>query len=521
MPKQYTIEDMKRIAEERGGKCLSDLYVNAHTPLLWNCAEGHEWRARPCHIIRGSWCPECKIWIGEKICREIFTKLFNTPFKKAHPKWLKNPLTGRLMELDGYNQELNLAFEYNGLQHYILVEKSYFNKNTFKSQKERDKMKKDLCRRNGVNLVVIPYYIKHAEKLDFILKECNKLGYDTTNVPVDLFDYRSLSIYNKNRLDEINKEVKQWGAVCISESFIDHFSHLRFRCSKGHIWETSYSSIKHGHRCPVCSGKSSMTMNDIQRMAQRKGGVCLSHESKSNRQKLIWRCSKGHVWETPAYNIKSGTWCPVCAKGRAKEKLTEAKQQTLEDARKIAKQRGGICLSDIYVNQKEKMRWQCKKGHRWETSYSNIKSGTWCPVCFGSRKHTIMDMHDIASQHYGLCLSEKYVNLSTKLRWQCAEGHVWNAVPNSVLRGSWCPICARKARALKQKYSIEDYQLIAKEHGGECLSIKYMNAHTKLRWRCSNGHIWEAVPNSIRKGHWCPKCKGRKAWETRRIKKRS
>ncbi|WP_373322126.1 zinc-ribbon domain-containing protein [Paraburkholderia adhaesiva] len=42
----------------------------------------------------------------------------------------------------------------------------------------------------------------------------------------------------------------------------------------------------------------------------------------------------------------------------------------------------------------------------------------------------------------GECLSERYVNNETKLRWRCAKGHEWEAVPASVIKGSWCPQCA-------------------------------------------------------------------------------
>jgi len=44
---------------KRGGKCLSDTYVNNQTKLLLECAEGHQWEAAPNSIKNGSWCPHC------------------------------------------------------------------------------------------------------------------------------------------------------------------------------------------------------------------------------------------------------------------------------------------------------------------------------------------------------------------------------------------------------------------------------------------------------------------------------
>lgn len=38
---KLTIEDCKKFAESKQGKCLSNIYVNNHSLLLWKCIEGH------------------------------------------------------------------------------------------------------------------------------------------------------------------------------------------------------------------------------------------------------------------------------------------------------------------------------------------------------------------------------------------------------------------------------------------------------------------------------------------------
>ena len=57
--KKLTIEEMKRIALERNGECLSTEYIDIFTPLQWKCNLGHIWEAKPCHIKQGSWCHKC------------------------------------------------------------------------------------------------------------------------------------------------------------------------------------------------------------------------------------------------------------------------------------------------------------------------------------------------------------------------------------------------------------------------------------------------------------------------------
>ena len=51
---------MQTIAKQRGGQCLSKRYINSKEKLLWQCSEGHKWKATPFSInVRKSWCPLC------------------------------------------------------------------------------------------------------------------------------------------------------------------------------------------------------------------------------------------------------------------------------------------------------------------------------------------------------------------------------------------------------------------------------------------------------------------------------
>jgi len=51
--KKGTIEDMIIIANRQGGDCLSKIYTNYATKLLWECSKGHRWGATPNSIKRG------------------------------------------------------------------------------------------------------------------------------------------------------------------------------------------------------------------------------------------------------------------------------------------------------------------------------------------------------------------------------------------------------------------------------------------------------------------------------------
>ena len=164
------------------------------------------------------------------------------------------------------------------------------------------------------------------------------------------------------------------------------------------------------------------------------------------------------------------------------------------------------CLSKIYKNARVKLDWICVKGHQFSATANSVNSGHWCPDCAAvdrknNQRFTIEIMRELAKEKQGECLDNIYKNAQTKLKWQCKEGHVWKANYNSIKNGTWCPYCSGRVGI-----TIEDMKDIAKSRGGKCLSSNYINAHTKLLWKCKNGHEWEATPNNIKRGKWCPKC---------------
>jgi very-short-patch-repair endonuclease len=113
--------------------------------------------------------------IGEKICQKIIEEIYpNNKFQKIRPNWLKNTDTNKNMELDIYCNELKIAIEYNGKQHYEYIEYFHRNENNFNKQCERDKLKNELCIKNGIKLITIPYTLNSYDKIrECILQNLN------------------------------------------------------------------------------------------------------------------------------------------------------------------------------------------------------------------------------------------------------------------------------------------------------------------------------------------------------------
>ena len=118
---------------------------------------------------------------GELECKNVLENIFNKPFDKCRPDFLSNPVTGNVnLELDCYNDELKLAVEYNGIQHYKFT--PYFHKNyeAFQNQKYRDYMKQDLCKKNDIVLITVPYTVSNGKIKQYLVDKLIENKYINT-----------------------------------------------------------------------------------------------------------------------------------------------------------------------------------------------------------------------------------------------------------------------------------------------------------------------------------------------------
>lgn len=134
----------------------------------------------------------------ETICKMAFEVYFGQPFVKVRPGWLRNPLTGYPLEIDGFNENIvlkvkhgikngikhgikkGLGFEYQGPTHYEwpnYLQKKPKTREAFDKGVQRDKDKARICREKGIVILEIPYLIKNDQIPLFIFNSLDDLGY--------------------------------------------------------------------------------------------------------------------------------------------------------------------------------------------------------------------------------------------------------------------------------------------------------------------------------------------------------
>ncbi len=279
--------------------------------------------------------------------------------------------------------------------------------------------------------------------------------------------------------------------------------------------------------------KNDIYLTEYQDIARKKEGKCISREYKNNRTKLEFECKAGQKFKKRPDHIKEDRWCPECAR---------VKKATLKEFQDIARDRGGEFLSEEYSNiyipkdlfTINKNKCFCKnvdllkEVYEVLNSYSKIekyfkKQG--CEIVpsyntlrlfirgsFESKEEyyvwksniKLKEYHKIARDKDGVCLSEEYKNSCTKLKFRCKKGHEFEMRPSSIKEDRWCPECAEN-----KKLTLKEFQYVAKNRNGVCLSEEYINTRTKLKFRCKKGHEFEMRPDTVKEGHWCQTCSER------------
>ena len=450
------LDFFRRLAEKKGGKCLTDIYINSKTKLLYECKNGHQWFAYTSNTLKGHWCQRCAALekaAKKKLTIELFKQIATTK--------------GGICLSDYYsNQNDRLLFE---------------------------------CK-NGHRWNSRPVNIKRGDW-------CRKCS------------YKIIAEKNKLDISVLRDIAETKGGKLLSTTYEKANIKLHWECGEGHLWWTTAQNIRAGNWCKKCSSKKAAkhlkkNINDCKELAELNEGFCLSENYINSQTNLTWKCKNGHTWQATYANIKKGTWCKICSRNEAGLK----RRTPIEYFKQYAISKEGICLSETYINQKSILQFQCARGHIWEIAGGSIKSKkTWCIRCAGTYKadtpeleaERLNEIKQIARNHGGECLSDKYVNQKIKLQFKCKEGHIWRTASSIIKNGNWCKRCSSKRANEWKRDNIEVFKKIIESKGGKCLTTEYESAgKSRLLVECDKGHQWLAFPQHIKRGLWCRKCNG-------------
>lgn len=524
--KNKILNSLKQIAKERGGECLSTEYINDNTKLLLKCSNNHQWEASHYSIkYSKSWCPSCNIfYIREEICRQIFEIMFNKKFLKIRPDWLlsfkNNPL-----ELDGYNEELNIAFEHNGKQHYEDVR--IFG--CSKTLRLNDKLKIKQCNKKGVRLIIIPYTCLKNDIQQFIITECKKFNIDIPNkTNINLLD---INIKRSSNLDELKTIAEEKGGTILSTTYLGSKYKLEFKCNRNHTWFAAPSKIKLGRWCPECRYIKDH-YEFYKDLIENKGGTIISKEYINSKTKLDFYCDKGHKIATTSDTLKAGHWCKQCSLDNRKINGIGNKTKAFNEIKKVVENKGGTMISTKYGLSGDKLQYYCDKNHLTSSNLKTLKIGRWCTICNNLRLkdadgklQKFNEVKDMVEKKGGRMISTEYVDAKTPLKFYCEKNHVSSKIRNQLRSNLWCKTCndekSNHTNYILCKKIIEDKKgtIISKEYISHNKHLEFYckNKHkismiprlikrTRLEFYCENNHLNKKLTCDLKAGSWCAQC---------------
>jgi hypothetical protein len=302
--------------------------------------------------------------------------------KTRAPTWLEG------LELDCYNGELRLAFEYQGVQHYEFV--PFFHEGDperLEKQKQRDRRKREMCFEQWVTLVEVPYTVPLTKLRSHVEMNVKDLGYDTAPVVLSDLDFlakvRTEEALAATMLKKAHEVASSHGGRCLSTTYLNCHHLLEFECRAGHRFETGLASVNFADHqrprfCPECGGTRRRTDEEDHLLAESCGytlvGTRTRRVGKAQRADRVLDlvCPNGHEYSTSRANFapvtdgKPKRGCIRCARTRTNQ---ERGVREREERAKLF----GLKPTGPFVPRTEPADWECLYcGHTFSASWTAI-----------------------------------------------------------------------------------------------------------------------------------------------------
>lgn len=508
---EYYINELKEIAEKRGGKIISTQYINSRTKLEFEDRNGERFWATAHSIKKGVWSPFEGLGISEEITRQCLEYIFEQKFIKTRSILTRNGK--QPLELDGYNQILNIAFEYQGEQHYDVKSIISFVKNkdeVFKRIQKNDKEKIDLCNKKNIILIAIKYFpkkLKENEYFKYILDEIQNhkdyliLEKYIKNINSNNFIINYTKIPNSNdKIIEIEKLAKNKGGKLISKKYINNQTKLEFENEKGIRFFKTYSQIlKGGWYKESRRYGEEYYIKRITKLAKIKGGKLISTKCENRNSILELEDANNNRFFRTYNALIQKLWSPF------ENEIIIEPNYYLNKAKEIAESKGGKLLSTEYVNVKSLLEFEDDEGRKFKKSYKSIINGVWTPFVNKKKKGVdfyLQRMKKIAESKGGILLSDNCENINSVLKFKDAQNNIFEEQYFKVTKGAWSPF--EKKMTLKRKKAINNLKHILQLKDAELLSKEddYINSRTKLEIKTREGiQIFRSL-DELKRGRW-------------------
>jgi glutaredoxin len=180
---------------------------------------------------------------------------------------------------------------------------------------------------------------------------------------------------------------------------------------------------------------------------------------------------------------------------------------------RVSKVNPDITIVGEYKGSREKVKCRCSCGHEWEPIAYSLTSGRGCPKCglikiaTKRRKSHEAFVEQVGNVNPNVIVIGEYTNMHTKVECECQFGHRWFPFAMDVARGEGCPQCGLISRVSKRTKTHEQFVEEVRNINPDITVVgTYKNSHTKIEFRCKEGHKWITTPNNVLSGKTCLTC---------------
>ena len=151
-------------------------YTRVHDFIKCKCKiHGIEWESIACNLLNETaGCPICNSSKGE---RELIEALISLNVNYTTQKIFKDCRDKLPLRFDAFDIDRNIAFEFQGEQHYYPVDFKFNNpdkaKEDFDALQRRDGIKKRYCKDNDIKLICIPYW-ERGNVLEYLIENIDE-----------------------------------------------------------------------------------------------------------------------------------------------------------------------------------------------------------------------------------------------------------------------------------------------------------------------------------------------------------
>lgn len=506
-----SIQTLQHYANEKGGRLLSGIYINSQTGMLWECAEGHQWKASFGSMKhRDSWCPVCSHKLaGLKLKRDI-SELKAYAESKGGKLLSENYIDQKTKMLWECAQGHRWLAASGGMfqRGYWCPKCAGKQKRTIEEARQLAQSRGGICLSEDIPSVkaklswkcenghIFEMAFNSITSQDHWCPECGGTKHKT--------------------IEHARELAAKFGGKCLSEAYVNNKEPLDWECKYGHKWKTRLNGVTLGYWCPTCASGIGERICKIffetvfedtfvkvrPEWLVSPSGYRLELDGYSEKLKLAFEHQGQQHYRdidlfTSKYSVKmrrdlDALKIELCRKrGITLIEVPEIPNLTpLEDVKDVIKNacndvgyplpanfdsivvnylpayqdnrfsefqslaelRGGRCHVELGYVEKNKIEWECDKGHVWLAPPKVIRRGHWCPYCAQNARLTIEDYKDIAMRRGGVCTSTEYLNQRSILNFVCAEGHEFSKSAGHIKHsGSWCNECSTNYRKLQKE----------------------------------------------------------------------